>query len=299
MVIVFGWSGGGPNFREIYLLGEREHHELELFPRFTKWLLAGLIDRLRRSGGAGNGDRQIKPLAAKGKYEKAKYYYESVRREIDRENDLTFKRLNAFLVSQWFLVASLAGVIAAAIGSIDGVTVPLPTLVLVSLFVAMISILGIFLSFLSYRGIESACKSLQFAKDQWVAFNRINGGLDGGKLYPSEFPQPTKRANVHSWDGSTSEDGERRLEIDELISGKFYDRISHNRRFWGSTDEGYEFAIAAPLLMYRFWQLILISFLLVIISLSLSGYVQWSDKKSRFTIEVVVRPPQGSVAQIR
>lgn len=103
-------------------------------------------------------------------------YYDYVRKEIEREDKLTYERAVTTLTFQGFLLTAIA-LMMGKNGAIE--------------FGIAISIAGIFLSIMSFLGIRSARKSLENIKEEWVLFKNKNG-----KIYPYLVPQPIKNANI-------------------------------------------------------------------------------------------------------
>jgi len=162
-------------------------------------------------------------------------YYDYARKEIDREDGITFTRLNLTLAFQAFLIGAtvflfsgLATLIsrspttsltaAATQGSHDSDPTINHLFVFAGLIaLILISLMGFVVSHFSYRGIKSSRKSLHWAKDMWIHFNEKNG-----RLYPSLFPQLTKYAMLRQ-------------------------RDRHR------TDQGTDFALAIPFVLRIFW----------------------------------------------
>jgi hypothetical protein len=179
-------------------------------------------------------------------------YYEFARDEINREDQISFSRLNIALLSQGFVGSVLAWLAAEKLFSgFQG---------LFLLFA--ISVFGLILAYFSFHGVDSARRSLLFAKDQWVFFNRVNGSI-----YPSIVPQLSKRSNRHSYDcvkpntygpdleaeAASGSETSRQLDRKELLDGEFY-QFSHKRRPY--RDEGWDFALSFPVLMIVVWSVL-------------------------------------------
>lgn len=167
-------------------------------------------------------------------------YYDYTRKEIEREDGITFARLNLTLAFQAFLIGATVFLFSGLIALVSKLTssasqeinsAPQEILklfpdinymfVLVDLIVLiLISLMGFVVSHFSYRGIKSSRESLHWTKEMWITFNEKNG-----RMYPSLFPQPTKNAML---------------------------RHADRHR----TDQGTDFALAIPLVLRVFWVLI-------------------------------------------
>jgi len=172
------------------------------------------------------------------------FYYENFRKEVDRENDLTLKRLNSVLSFQAFLLLTVTGLITIIVPEFGGMSCLMRSISLLPS--TFLSFLATVISLYGFKGIESSRKSLTFAKDQWVAFNRING-----MAYPRRLPQPTKRANDHSFDLLSSNG--HTLSKEELMKGDFYKLKKDLEKI--QRDSGYDLALAIPGVMFVFWLL--------------------------------------------
>lgn len=115
-------------------------------------------------------------------------YYDYLRKEIEREDKITYERTVTTLSLQGFLITAIA-LMTGGSGSN-----PSPSLDRIIIMV-LISISGIALSFFSLKGITAARKSLYWAKREWVIFNRKNG-----YIYPNLLPQVTRRSNENQDD---------------------------------------------------------------------------------------------------
>lgn len=115
-------------------------------------------------------------------------YYDYARKEIEREDKITYERTVTTLSLQGFLVTA----ISLMIGSTNPISSSGMDKLLLLL---LISFSGIFLSVSSLYGVGSSRKSLYWAKDEWVEFNRRNG-----YIYPRILPQITRRSNENKDD---------------------------------------------------------------------------------------------------
>jgi hypothetical protein len=236
-------------------------------------------------------DRQKAILEAK------KDYYQAARNEIDREDQISFARLNITLLSQGFVGSILAWLAGQALFA-DWTG---------SLLLFSLSVFGFLLAYFSFHGVDSARRSLLFAKDQWVAFNRING-----PIYPSLLPQLSKRSNRHSFDCVKSylDDDSvtgviaaapaitKQLTRDDLLTEGFY-RFSSARRPY--RDEGWDFALSFPVLMIVFWAMLAIaSFVAFVGQIAIMWFCWWGGSESTLGFlnlvysvpaAVVVSPP--------
>ncbi len=145
-------------------------------------------------------------------------YYDYARKEIDREDGITFTRLNLTLSFQAFLLAaavflfsSMTSLVSksfdvAAVGqnaTIQAVPIFAELLVLIVILILIaISAVGLVVCHYSYRGIKSSRDSLHWAKDMWIEFNQVNG-----HLYPSIVPQLTKYAMLRNRDRHKTDQG--------------------------------------------------------------------------------------------
>ena len=173
-------------------------------------------------------------------------YYEYARSEINREDDISFKRLNLTLILQGFLFTALAIVLAEAkdchISSDD--TVVCRDFIFYYFVSLTIVISGWMISYFSFRGIDASRRSLLWAKDEWIRFNRLNGNF-----YPSMLPQLTKRSNRHSFDHLAT-DAKLGLTNVELRQGHYFKNGKQRLLY---KDEGWDFSLSIPVLLLVFW----------------------------------------------
>ncbi|WP_174539350.1 hypothetical protein [Fertoeibacter niger] len=217
-------------------------------------LTGSIMHALRQQDESHDHDRILTPLSkhivskiilekdpAK-RYDFIKNYYDYARKEIEREDDITYKRLNLTLIFQGFIITSFA----LMVNELMKTPADLDYLNFFARlsFICAISILGASLAFFSFRSVESSRRSLLWAKDQWVIFNRIND-----MPYPSLFPQLTKRSNWHSYE--PTHDGERKQLTDAELEGDSY--FSKGAQWRSYKDEGWDFALAIPSPLILFW----------------------------------------------
>ena len=140
-------------------------------------------------------------------------YYDYVRKEIDREDEITFKRLTITLTFQAFLVGALAFVLSSLSDNSHSAPADEQMKIQIEYLshyfrLASLSLLiifsgtGFFISDRAYKGIDASRKSLAWTKDMWVNFNEKNG-----KLYPSLVPQPTKFGSLRKEDRKKADQG--------------------------------------------------------------------------------------------
>jgi len=197
---------------------------------------AYLKRRVRR--GLGDRPSQLVPLSlyydsSRERLDAAVRYYEFARKEIDREDQITFSRLNITLALQAFLIGATAFVFSAIVTAAPPNLSKLSDLfeqsrirfglVIAGLCIeTILAFAGYRIAKSSLRGILASRKSLAFAKDQWISFNALNG-----PIYPHLVPQLTKYATLR--------DDKRHL-----------------------TDQGTNFAIAVPSSLVLLWTCLLI-----------------------------------------
>lgn len=227
------------------------------FSKKVQGVLASTCQILRVRSHTDDGDRQLldfetfssvlgapEETGIPKKYVVAKNYYDMCRDEIIREDEITFKRLNIMLIFQGFLFTALAlssgraqqcfnSTEAGVVCQTDGFFVGLALLLCFS---------GFSVAFFGFHGIDASRRSVMFARNQWVMFNRINGNF-----YPNVFPQLFKRSNRLTW-----EKPGKRLDRHELLNLESFTDYSHAKEY---RDEGWDFALSMPIFLMLAWGL--------------------------------------------
>ena len=250
----------------------------------VRWPFIALTNFLRNEEGQTDHDRDMQSIGDfltsenlsrtekdKTEEEIVYQYYEYARQEIDREDEITYRRLSLTLVFQGFLFTALALVSSRARQCFPIQKMPNGPLEIECETVMPFLVLSFFLSFsgfvisvFAFHGIDASRRSLLWAKDQWVRFNRLNG-----YHYPHVLPQLTKRANRHSYDhvGEAvlqveSANGSplflKQLSEQELIDGSYFKK---RRGGFLHKDEGWDFSLSIPALLIVMWLIFGLSFL--------------------------------------
>ena len=112
-----------------------------------------------------------------------KIYYEYLRDEIRREDEITHQRLTWSITFQGFLVNALAVLIALS-GEMSISAFYMRILALIA-----ISVIGLHIAFISLVGVKSSRNSIKIAKKAWEARNSV------WRMYPNKVPQAYGQLN--------------------------------------------------------------------------------------------------------
>ena len=160
-------------------------------------------------------------------------YYKFAREEIQREDNITHQRLTSSLTFQGFLVASVAIVVGRApVGpNQTGSMVDLHYTILIVLL--GVGFFGAVLAWFSYRGVKASRISLNDAREEWKAKNKL------WHIHPDFAPQLTGRKGL----------GEDEQETDARLSTS---RSGLFTRF-DPYEAGSSFSLAVPGLFIFMW----------------------------------------------
>jgi hypothetical protein len=114
------------------------------------------------------------------------FYYEQLRKEIEREDGITNQRLTWSMSLQGFLIASMTFLLSGAWPIAHALPLEyrgLRLLLFRELALGAIGLVGIAVAYVTYKGVGASRSSISRVKEQWTEYNEIL------RIVPSMAPQ--------------------------------------------------------------------------------------------------------------